>query len=376
MRPDVGRIKVPGNGGFVEMCRIGSSFEGCHMLRTRAAVAFVAFLAATFTVLTGLSAKEGEAALPAQLRWLASEPLVGPVDRAGDHYYADKDPTFVLDGGKWHLFCTVRGQKRTHQIEYLNFADWKALDKADRHMLPSTDNYCCAPTLFFFRPQKLWYLILQYSDSSQDRQRKPGFSTNWEAGKWQDWTKPAPLFDKPGQLVNNWIDFWVICDEMKAHLFFTSDDGRMWRSDAKIEDFPRGWSKPALALQGDIFEASHTYLLRGMQQYLTIIEAIGPGGRRYYKSYLATALEGAWEPAAATWEQPFAGSKNVTDGGQHWADSISHGELFRTGTDERMEVDPAHLRLLFQGVSDEQIERKPYGQIPWRLGILDIAGPR
>ena len=41
-----------------------------------------------------------------------------------------------------------------------------------------------------------------------------------------------------------------------------------------------------------------------------------------------------------------------------------------------MEVDAGHLRLLFQGVSDEERKGKPYGQIPWRLGILDLEEPR
>ena len=333
-------------------------------------------LAAALTAARGSAASADNAAMPSQLRWTASGPLIGPSNWDGDHFYADKDPTFVQDGGQWHLFCTVRGEKRSHQIEYLRFPDWKAVDKAERHMLSLTDYYYCAPTVFYFRPHKRWYLIFQYGDGAKDRPRKPGFSTNPNLEKWQDWTKPAPLFDEPGELVTNWIDFWVICDEAKAHLFFTSDDGRMWRSDARLEDFPRGWSKPTIVLQGDIFEASHTYRLHGTNQYLTIVEAIGPGGRRYYKSYQAKSLDGTWEPAAATWENPFAGSKNVADSGPHWADSISHGELFRMGSDERMEVDPAHLRLLFQGVSDEQMKGKPYGQIPWRLGILDIAAPR
>jgi glycosyl hydrolase family 62 len=324
----------------------------------------------------GFAHANDESAVPSQLRWIATQPLIGPADRDGDHFYADKDPTFIEDGSSWHLFCTVRGQKRSHQIEYLKFNDWNHIDRAERHMLTLTDHYYCAPTVFYFRPHKRWYLIFQYSNADTDRDRKPGFSTNTNIGEWRNWTKAAPLFDDPGQSVNNWIDFWVICDETKAHLFFTSDDGRMWRSDAKIDDFPHGWSKPALALEGDIFEASHTYRLGGAEQYLTIIEAIGPGGRRYYKSYLAPSLDGKWSPAAATWKQPFAGSMNVSDNGPHWADSISHGELFRTGSDERMEVDPRRLRLLFQGVSDDEMKGKPYGQIPWRLGILDLTEPK
>jgi len=57
--------------------------------------------------------------------------------------------------------------------------------------------------------------------------------------------------------------------------------------------------------------------------------------------------------------------------GWSWTESISHGELLRAGVDQHLEVDPARLRFLFQGVSDQARAGKPYGQIPWRLGILE-----
>jgi hypothetical protein len=94
------------------------------------------------------------------------------------------------------------------------------------------------------------------------------------------------------------------------------------------------------------------------------------GGRRYYKAYLASALDGAWLPLAASEDKPFASPANTMDIGVHWTDSFSHGELLRDGYDETLLVDPADLRFLFQGVSDEGKKGKPYGQIPWRLGIL------
>ena len=43
---------------------------------------------------------------------------------------------------------------------------------------------------------------------------------------------------------------------------------------------------PQIVLRDDIFEASHTYRLRGLNKYLTVVEAQG-GSRRYYKAYLA-----------------------------------------------------------------------------------------
>ena len=145
----------------------------------------------------------------------------------------------------------------------------------------------------------------------------------------------------------------------------------MWREETRLEDFPGGWSEAKLAIQGDIFEASHTYKLKGLDKYLTLVEAQGGRGWRYYKAYLADRLDGEWKPLAATKEQTFASMANTRPAGKRWTESISHGELLRAGVDQHLEVDPANLRFLFQGVNDEARAGKPYGQIPWRLGILE-----
>jgi len=169
--------------------------------------------------------------------------------------------------------------------------------------------------------------------------------------------------------------FWVICDEKKAHLFFTSNNGLLWRAETPLDQFPHGWTEPKVVLRGDLFEASCTYRLKGTGRYLTIVEAEThrPGGWRYYKAYLADALDGEWKPLADTWEKPFAGPVNVTFAGGKWSDSISHGELLRAGIDQRLEVDPEHLRFLYQGVLEADRKGKIYGQIPWRLGILSAG---
>jgi hypothetical protein len=144
----------------------------------------------------------------------------------------------------------------------------------------------------------------------------------------------------------------------------------MWRAETALADFPGGWSRPAIVLRGDIFEASHTYRLKGLDKYLTLVEAQA-GGRRYYKAYLADRLDGQWRPLADTLQRPFAAPGNVRFDGQPWTDSFSHGELLRSGSDERIEVDPVRLRFLYQGVSDPAKQGKPYGQIPWKLGLLE-----
>jgi hypothetical protein len=125
-----------------------------------------------------------------------------------------------------------------------------------------------------------------------------------------------------------------------------------------------------LALQGDVFEASHTYKLKGRDQYLTIIEAQSDR-RRYYKAYMADRTEGPWRGLADTRSKPFAADANVVQD-TRWTANISHGELIRTGVDERVEVDPSNLRFVFQGTSDEEYRGQGYGGIPWRLGLLEL----
>src|SRR3954467_13341773 len=83
-------------------------------------------------------------------------------------------------------------------------------------------------------------------------------------------------------------------------------------------------------------------------------------------------------PRPAACGRPSAASATVARaaGAGPWAESISHGELLRDGHDQRLEVDPARLRFLFQGVSDRDMKGKKYGEIPWRLGILEPEGSR
>jgi hypothetical protein len=304
--------------------------------------------------------------------WKASGPLVdvGAGVEAADPHVALKDPSIVFHEGRWHLFGTLRMRSGRVCMEYFNFTDWAQANAAPRAVLSFTDKYHCAPQVFYFTPNRRWYLIYQLTDPARTPAFGPCLSTTTDFADPKSWTQPQPMVtnapEKP-----KWIDFWVICDAAKAHLFYTSNDGHLWRRETKLAAFPLGWSEPSLTLQGDIFEASHTYKLTGREQYLTLIEAQAPG-RRYYKAYLADRLEGPWRGLADTLAKPFAARENVQQAPE-WTASISHGELIRTGIDERLEVDPANLRFLFQGVSEADYRGAKYGGIPWRLGLLEMA---
>ena len=304
--------------------------------------------------------------------WRCGPILQSPAERTNDPCVSVKDPTIVRYENRWHLFTTIRSEKRTHQIEYSSFADWKDAEKATRHVLSFNAGYFCAPQVFYFTPHRKWYLLHQANDKSRPVGLQPAFSTSEKIGAPASWSAPQFLYDKHPENVKSWIDFWIICDTNKAHLFFTSNNGLMWRAETSLERFPKGWSAPQIVLRDDIFEASHTYRLRGLNQYLTVVEAQG-GGRRYYKAYLADRLDGEWKPLAATREKSFASAENVTFSGQPWTESISHGELIRSGYDERLEIEPERLQFLFQGVLGRDMKGKPYGKIPWRLGLLEMS---
>lgn len=311
----------------------------------------------------------------APFAWELSPPRLAPAERPDDPCFSVKDPTVVRYGGKWHVFCTIRSAVRSHQIEYTAFDRWENAARAPRHLLHCREGYFCAPQVFYFRPHKKWYLLYQVGEPDRKLQLQPAFSTTTDIADPASWSKAQLLFptaDPPG--VERWIDFWIVCDSERAYLFFTSLDGKMWRMWTPLSRFPEGFAHCELALQADIFEASHTYRLAGQNRYLTVVEAQGKAGHRYYKAYAADRLDGKWQPLADTEERPFAGAANVRQPRTVWADNISHGELLRAGYDERMIVDPAKLRFLIQGVMETQKAGKKYGEIPWRLGLLTPVG--
>ena len=317
-----------------------------------------------------------EASFTPDLYWTASAPLVQSVNTGGELWISVKDPSIVRYNDRWHLFCTVRGHKRSHAVVYLSFPDWNQAGRAEQHILTCHSGYFCAPQVFYFSPQKKWYMICQTSDASWDPEYQPAYGTTDDISDPRSWSALKPLGATKPEAARAWLDFWIVCDEQKAHLFFTSLDGNMWRSETALADFPHGWSTAVLALHGDVFEASHTYRLLGAGKYLTVIEAQHGHGWRYYKSYLADRLDGEWVPLAAEKDLAFASMLNVKHPVDRWTDVISHGELLRTGFDERLEVDPQGLRMVFQGVLENERQGKQYGDIPWRLGLLErITSP-
>jgi len=310
------------------------------------------------------------AAFEVPAMWEYGVPLIAPEPRESNPSRAQKDPTVVFHNGQWHVFMTVKLPGKS-SIEYCSFKKWEEANASRRTLLKvSTSDYYCAPQVFYFRPHKKWYLVYQVGVPGLNKMWV-AYSTTADIADPTSWTQAMPMLDggKDDPRKVGGLDYWIICDDQRAYLFLTSLDGKMWRLATRLEDFPRGFGHCELALEAKIFEASHTYKLKGMDKYLTVIEE---NGRRYYKAYLADRLDGAWTPVADTAERPFAGWKNIRPaaGVEPWTDNISHGELIRAGIDETLTVDPNELRFLFQGMWDKDKSGKGYGQFQWRIGML------
>ncbi|MFC3996017.1 non-reducing end alpha-L-arabinofuranosidase family hydrolase [Nocardiopsis sediminis] len=345
------------------------------MTSLRARIPALVASALLFTLLsTALAPADASAQeLPTEFQWSSSGPLIAPQPDAAHDIVSVKDPTVVHHDGAWHVFATTANTDGAWHLTYLTFTDWDQAGSARQHHLDTTPigpGYRAAPQVFYFAPQQMWYLVYQTGP--------PSYSTNTDISDPDGWTAPRTFIDEVPPIVEEngdgfWLDFWVTCDTATCHLFASDDNGHLYRAETSAGSFPDGFAgaETEIALEDgkyDLFEASNVYKVAGSDTYLLIVEAIGASGRRYFRSWTSTALDGQWTPLAATEGAPFAGAANVDFPAGRWTEDISHGELIRSGTDQAMEIDPCGLRYLYQGMDPSS--GGDYSQLPWRLGLL------
>jgi hypothetical protein len=167
-----------------------------------------------------------ESPIPAPLKWKASGILVEPVSDEEHQIVSVKDPSVVYHGGMWHIYATTANTRGNWSIVYLSFKEWPDAAKAKPYYIdqnPGLRGYHCAPQVLYFRPHKKWYLIYQ--------SQHPQYSTADDLSKPETWTRPENFFaSNPAGMPRLPIDYWMICDETHAYLFFTGDNGRVYRS--------------------------------------------------------------------------------------------------------------------------------------------------
>lgn len=285
-------------------------------------------------------------------QWKLDVPLLNLVASEGGKPIQLFDPTAVQADGLWHIFGGGP--------QYFTLKELKPGSTVPRSVKLSIESLF-VPQVFFFRPTQQWQMIGQIPDTTgRYPKNAPVLSTNARIDDPKGWSKPVVLNVPPPENVDepikNWNDFYVICDDAKAHLLATSA-GKLWRSETKLADFPHGWSKPVVALAGDFIYAIHTYrqdTATGQPRYwLNVtgvsVDAATKQRRQYQHSYIADRIEGPWRTEAATWENPFAGPTNIRFTDNRWHGDLVHGEPIRLGNDERMILGRNVTGFIFHG---------------------------
>ena len=294
-------------------------------------------------------------------RWTLSAPLLRLAKSTSDDPAALLDPAVVRHDGKWHLFAGGPAGLAYYQLD-----DFKSDGRTIRgRKLPLAG--AAVPQVYFHRSTKKWHLIGQMSVKDADGKSHlvPCLSTNDRVDDPDGWSKLTKLevaLPEEDKAIR-WMDFYVIHDGDKVHLFGTSS-GRLWRSETRAADFPQGWTKPTAALKANIVYASHTYRLEGdgTKFRTTVTSSIpAPKGKRnkqYQVSYVADKLEGPWTAEAATSEHPYAGPSNILIGDERWSGELIHGEPLRKDSDERMILQREDLGFVFHARARLKNEEK------------------
>ena len=321
------------------------------------------------------SPTSGAGSLPSSFQWQSTGPLIGPHSDATHSLSGIKDPSVVFYNGKYHVFASTTSATGSYNMVYLSFTDWAQADSATQYYLDQSaigSGYRAAPEVFYFAPQQMWYLVYQTGGNAS-------YSTNTDISNPTGWTAPRGFYAGVPQIVQDnigsgyWVDMWVICDTTNCYLFSSDDNGHLYRSQTSVANFPAGMSDPVIALQDAdrhaLFEAANVYKVTGTDKYLLIVEAIGSGGKRYFRSWTSTGIAGTWATLAATEASPFAGANNIAFTSTAWTTDISHGEMIRNGYDQTLTISGCTMRYVYQG-RDPSVSTGSYSTLPWRLALL------
>lgn len=135
-----------------------------------------------------------------------------------------------------------------------------------------------------------------------------------------------------------------------------------------LREFPQGFGE-ARKVFTDVCEAVHIYKAKGLDEFHMVYEQANEHDIRSFGLAVASHLGGPWERVTDDYA---TGSRLICEAGQKWTEEVSHGEIIRTGYDQRLEYEPANTRILIQGLLLSE-HHGSYRKLPWKLGLLEMV---
>ena len=295
------------------------------------------------------------AAANANPSWSVDERVIFHGECKPYDYYGAKDPTIVRYNGQWLIYYTGANQSGGWQMCFTSASTIAGLKTAKRtYMSKIGESYFCAPELFYYEPQKLWYLVYQ------DGTYGAAYSTSTNPADPNSWQGPKSF----GISGNMGWDYYVICDDQYAYMYNTPSDGsgNLYVRKTTLANFPKGWSAPTVAIK-NTFEGAEIYKCLADGKYYLLIEDQKDG--RYYELWTSSSAGGPWTQVAEKW----AWRGNLTKyNSDKWTTHVSHGELVRAGYDQKLEINDINkVDFLIQGTTNINVE---YQKIIWDLGLI------
>lgn len=119
---------------------------------------------------------------------------------------------------------------------------------------------------------------------------QPVYSTTDNLSDPASWTPAQPLVEKNDSA--KWIDFWVLCDEQNAYLYFTRDHRDVVVMQTAKKDFSRGFADMR-SVYSPLIEATHVYRVKGLDRYVMLLEA-ADGPLRKFELVASSTPIGPW----------------------------------------------------------------------------------